>query len=69
LYPNPTSGIIRIEGQIPYSERFYQIFDITGKLVTSGFSNSDSSINLSHISKGMYFLELSDLKIIKFIKE
>jgi hypothetical protein len=69
LYPNPTSGIIRIEGQIPYSERFYQIFDITGKLVTSGFSNSDSSINLSHISKGMYFLELSDLKIIKFIIE
>ncbi len=69
LYPNPTSGIIRIEGQIPYSERFYQIFDITGKLVTSGISNSDSSINLSHISKGMYLLELPDLKIIKFIKE
>ncbi|MFY8109032.1 MAG: T9SS type A sorting domain-containing protein [Bacteroidia bacterium] len=71
LYPNPTTGIIRIEGQIPYSERYYQIFDITGKLVTSGISNSDSSINLSHISKGMYFLELNDLKIkpIKFIKE
>jgi hypothetical protein len=71
LYPNPSSGIIKIEGQVPYSERFYRIFDITGKLVTSGISNSDSSINLNLISKGMYILELTDLKIkpIKFIKD
>jgi hypothetical protein len=71
LFPNPSSGIINVEGQITYSERFYRIFDTTGKLVISGISNSDSSINLNYISKGMYFLELTDLKIkpIKFVKD
>jgi hypothetical protein len=74
IYPNPTSGIINIEGLPLNAERMTEIhvFDIMGKVV---FSDNTSSTNyrfdLSNQNRGIYMVKLSNgsnFKMFKIIK-
>jgi hypothetical protein len=57
LYPNPTSGMIYVSG-IGLSAFEYEIIDVTGKTILSGkLSAQNAVINISELSKGMYFLK------------
>lgn len=59
VYPNPAEGSIYIQN--PSSDKFsYNIFNINGKLVASEshISGSGTDVNLSNLTKGVYFIKL-----------
>lgn len=53
IYPNPTSGIINIQGDI---QQVY-VFDIAGRLITTG----KRTIDITKQPAGTYFLHITDL--------
>jgi hypothetical protein len=55
LYPNPTSGVIKIDGLI--SSDNLKMYDMQGKLIEVNQSNTNE-INLSNIETGVYFLSI-----------
>ncbi|MEZ4803454.1 MAG: FG-GAP-like repeat-containing protein [Gelidibacter sp.] len=59
IHPNPTKNIITIDG--PQSgDISYEIYDITGKLITSKttLSTTNHQIELGNLNAGVYFLNL-----------
>ena len=66
LYPNPTKTMLTIEN----ATENVQIFDITGRLLIN-VENKETNllqINVSHLSKGMYFVKIGNYTT-KFVKE
>jgi hypothetical protein len=68
IYPNPANKSVNI---ISESMKYFKLFDIIGKLIHSSTNNL---IDVSNMSKGIYFINLydSDNSLIhqeKFIKE
>ncbi len=69
IYPNPSSFKINIE--ISTKVDMIDIFDISGKLITS-FSEHLNSLNISKLPNGVYFLRISstdEIIIKKFVKQ
>jgi hypothetical protein len=66
--PNPTTGLLNINfSNLNAKEMTLSVIDITNKtLITEQISvdNTQKShqINLSHLSKGIYFVKISTLK-------
>jgi surface protein len=56
IYPNPTSDIVYIDGN--YSQLKIVICDILGKQVIK--ESITNSLDISHLEKGVYILQLSD---------
>lgn len=56
IYPNPTTGIIRIDGEISLFQ--FEVFDLIGNSVKSGMT-STRSIDLSSLPQGAYVVRLS----------
>jgi hypothetical protein len=55
VYPNPTDGKIFIEA--PYRELHWELFDLVGRELKSGFSSdADFEISLSGMRQGIYLL-------------
>ena len=54
LFPNPTSGKIRVKGVKNYNSLIY-IMDINGKILKKELLQNEI-INLENLSKGMYFI-------------
>ena len=70
IYPNPTTGQLRVSGDI-LDGKDIQIFDIVGQVVfTSQLSklSPETTIDISHLSAGLYFLKI-DGKMFKVVKE
>ncbi|WP_130734426.1 T9SS type A sorting domain-containing protein [Flavobacterium sp. J27] len=65
VYPNPTKDIIRFSKNI-ISEAI-NIYDISGKKISSGFSIQANTIDISSFENGIYFLKLKNqtFKIVK----
>lgn len=59
VYPNPTSDIIHISGTNINSAEI-RIFDFLGKTVFQKNNNLDQEINLSHLKKGIYLLQINN---------
>jgi hypothetical protein len=58
LYPNPTSDYINIEANnMEISE--VALYNLLGKKVLSQTEISNNSINISNLSKGVYFIKIS----------
>ena len=70
LFPNPVKNQLNI---IPLdtNKQFnaYKIFDISGKTVLSSSKTVQKSVNVSTLSKGLYFLQLDNYKTVRFIKQ
>lgn len=70
FYPNPVKDIISIEG---ITNATIEVYDLMGKnVVTKRMSPNQNSIDLSHLSNGIYTLYLKDdlqTKGVKIIKE
>ena len=78
VYPNPTSGKLKISGFVSKVDGDVEIYDITGRKVQSfGISNSESKnventhetfIDISHFPKGVYFLRIGNqtVKVVKY---
>ena len=56
IYPNPSSDIVYIEGN--YTQLKVVVYDILGKQVMNKVITN--SIDISHLEKGVYILQLSD---------
>ena len=59
VYPNPSNGIvnIEIEGNQTLS---VQVNDVVGKLISETTINSNTTLNLQDLEKGVYFVTVSD---------
>ena len=62
VYPNPTTGIIRIHADNnSVAPAFYQLFDLSGRLLRQEDLSSDRlSIDMRQFSSGLYILNVID---------
>lgn len=62
LYPNPTDSVINIELNNSQAQQTFQVFDILGKQVLKGKSNSSENfqIDVSHLERGLYIIQIAD---------
>jgi surface protein len=70
LYPNPTLNILNIKANDNIANKPYNITDTLGKVVLKGRLNEgNNSINVEHLSKGIYYIKVEKYNTSKFIKE
>ena len=70
LYPNPTSRVLNISVSNTLNNQPYKIIDTLGKVILKGNLNEgDNAINVAQLSKGIYYLKVSDKRAASFIKE
>jgi hypothetical protein len=70
LYPNPVVSVLNIKTDNNLINQSYNIIDGLGRVVLNGKLNEvDSTINVEELSKGIYYLKVSDKIASKFIKE
>lgn len=73
VFPNPGTDRINIE-YLPHvdMEHLVKIFDVNGRLLGSyTFHNAKEVIDISHLSSGMYFIQIRsklNKEVLKFIK-
>ncbi|MFN3938970.1 MAG: T9SS type A sorting domain-containing protein, partial [Chitinophagales bacterium] len=61
VYPNPTSGIIAIEGVNFSGETRVNVTDVTGQTVYQNtLTNNSQVIDLSYLANGLYFMSISN---------
>ncbi|MFN5370412.1 MAG: T9SS type A sorting domain-containing protein [Bacteroidia bacterium] len=70
LYPNPASSnvFIRTDSADDFN---YTIFSVEGKVASTGVSKSNSSIDISNLTKGMYVMRVlqgDDVTVLRFVK-
>ena len=70
LYPNPVINILNIKSDYNFINQPYTIIDGLGRVVLNGKLNEvDTTINVEQLSKGIYYLKVSDKSASKFLKE
>jgi len=70
LYPNPVLSVLNVTVDSNLINKSYSIVDGLGRVVLKGSLNKvDTTINVEQLSKGLYYLKLSDNNASKFIKE
>jgi surface protein len=70
LYPNPVFNILNVTVNSNFINQPYSIVDGLGRVVLNGNLNEvDTAINVEQLSKGIYYIKLSDSNASKFIKE
>jgi len=71
VYPNPTANNVVLQG-LESTDYRYQMVDVYGKIVQSGWMQRDGQIDLSGLDKGMYWLylknELGEFGVEKVIR-
>ena len=68
LYPNPVFSVLNVDNNL--TNQPYNIIDTLGKIVLIGKLNEgDTTINVEHLSKGIYYIKIANNKASKFIKE
>jgi hypothetical protein len=61
VFPNPTTGELRIDASTPISIQAIEIFDVFGKnLLTMPMAqmSSEITLNISHLPSGVYFVRI-----------
>jgi hypothetical protein len=58
IFPNPTTGHLRIESK-ELEIKNVEIFDIYGRKVQMSFLSPENGIDISHLTAGIYFLKVS----------
>lgn len=73
VYPNPAKDLLNISNV--NSKSNYIVRNLLGSLLFSGTVTQSTQLDISHLSNGVYFIEISDYnnemtkKVVKFIKE
>ena len=56
IYPNPTTGLIQLEGiNTIYTSTIY---NSEGKVVYASTNESNAPLNIQHLNKGIYYLQI-----------
>ena len=70
LYPNPVQNVLNLKTENKFINLSYTIIDGLGRIVLNGKLNEvDTTISVEQLSKGIYYLKLTDNSTNKFIKE
>jgi hypothetical protein len=70
LYPNPVLSVLNVTADSNFISQPYNIVDGLGRVVLNGkINNIETAINVEQLSKGIYYLKVSDKIARKFIKE
>ena len=71
MFPNPVSRTLFIESKRNVSKPiFYQLYDITGRLMLNGTSNKDNfEVNVERLSAGMYTVKLYNGQDVNLLTE
>jgi len=67
VYPNPSSGRLSIKLPNNSEEKIARIINLLGKEVGSYKVNGKQEINLSHLTKGIYFLHIENTPSKKIV--
>jgi N-acetylneuraminic acid mutarotase len=70
IFPIPATNTLHIENDNSSNELFYRIFNIYGMVQMTG-TIDQGSVNIGHLDKGIYFIELdnNEIRVIqKFMK-
>jgi hypothetical protein len=60
VYPNPTTGVVKIDFNI-FEETKLTVYNITGqKLFTKTVNDKTTTIDLSNLSNGVYYLQVKN---------
>ena len=62
IYPNPTEGLIYIEGENWWGQMHYTISSLGGQIVLTGFKNFMSPIEMHELSPGIYIIHAINSK-------
>lgn len=65
LYPNPAENEIRISGM--EGSFSYRIFNLQGQIVQSGKSSQAQPIQILEMNSGVYFIQINQKEVRKFI--
>ena len=67
LYPNPVTSVLNVTVDYNLINHPYSKVDGLGRVVLNGSLNEvDTAINVEQLSKGVYYLKLSDSNASKF---
>jgi surface protein len=70
LYPNPVLSILNLKVDSNLINQPYIVVDGLGRVVLNGnITDVDTAINVEQLSKGIYYLKVSDNIVNKFVKE
>ena len=70
LYPNPVINVLNVKVDNNLINQPYNVFDSLGRVIIKGKLNDvENTINVEQLSKGIYYLKVSDNTASKFIKE
>ena len=70
LYPNPVLNILNVNVDSNLINQTYAIIDSLGRVVLNGnLDDVDININVEQLSKGIYYVKVSDNIANKFVKE
>ena len=70
LYPNPVLSVLNVNVDSNLINQPYTIIDGLGRAVLNGKLNDvDNTINVEQLSKGIYYIKVSDKNASKFVKE
>jgi hypothetical protein len=70
LYPIPTLGLLKIKVDSNIANKPFTIADALGKIVLKGkLNDGDTTINVEHLSKGIYYIKVANNNASKFIKK
>ena len=69
-YPNPVKNILNVQlGQMPRTNALITVSDMAGKVIRTVPANQSAlSIDMSHLSKGLYFITYKDDKSKTVVK-
>jgi hypothetical protein len=68
IAPNPAGDFIQFNLPLKSAQK-YKITDTNGRLISQGNIPNEKKINVSHLSKGIYFIEIEGKKNLKFLKK
>jgi len=72
LYPTSSNGNVFVKSTTNYNDTKVVVYDINGKLIHEStielYANGETKVNLTGLSSGMYFVNLSADKLNKTIK-
>jgi len=68
IYPNPVSGIIRFEMANNVSISKTEIISTYGQTLIEKKNEGQNTIDVSQLNPGMYFLKLTDINGVSYIK-
>jgi hypothetical protein len=68
MHPNPTDGIVYYVADFANYNNTIQVLNIQGKVLMSFAATEKGQFDISHLSKGIYFVKFGD-KTIKLFKE